>query len=90
MRMKKTVCLVTASALLLGSLSGCSLLGGKDKKAAGEAVTSYVEAISKSKFNNSKKFVVDEEDYFLEHEFDGATSSRSLMKAIHITSSSMP
>ena len=74
MTARKALSTVTASALLLGSLSGCSLMGGKDKKAAGEAVTSYVEAISKAKYGTSKKYVIDEEDYFLEHEFDGTTS----------------
>ena len=74
MEIKKTVSLVTASALLLGSLSGCSLLGGKDKAAVGEAVTGYIEAIQKGKLNNSKKFVVDEEDYFQENELDGTTA----------------
>ena len=74
MEIKKKVSLVTASALLLGSLSGCSLLGGKDKAAVGEAVTGYIEAIQKGKLNNSKKFVVDEEDYFQENELDGTTA----------------
>ena len=73
MTTRKALSLLTASAILAGSLSGCALLGGKDKKACGETVTSYVEAVSKSKFGTSKKYVLDEEDYFLEHELDGQT-----------------
>ena len=73
MTMRKALSLLTASAILAGSLSGCALLGGKDKKACGETVTSYVEAVSKSKFGTSKKYVLDGEDYFLEHELDGQT-----------------
>ncbi len=74
MTSRKALSLITAAAVLAGSVSGCSLLGGKDKTAAGEAVTNYIEAISKAKYGTSKKYVIDEEDYFLEHEFDGATS----------------
>ena len=73
MTTRKALSLLTASAILAGSLSGCALLGGKDKKACGETVTSYVEAVSKSKFGTSKKYVLDGEDYFLEHELDGQT-----------------
>lgn len=74
MTSRKALSLITAAAVLAGSVIGCSLLGGKDKTAAGEAVTNYIEAISKAKYGTSKKYVIDEEDYFLEHEFDGATS----------------
>ena len=74
MNARKTISIITASALMMGTLSGCSLLGGKDKEAVTETLTKYLEAISKSKFNNSQKYVVDSEDYFFEHEFDGQTS----------------
>ncbi len=74
MTSRKALSIITSAAIFAGSVSGCSFLGGKDKAAAGDTVESYINAISKSKFNNSKKYVVDEEDYFLENEFDDETS----------------
>ncbi|MBR1797919.1 MAG: hypothetical protein IJ757_07940 [Clostridiales bacterium] len=68
MKAKKIVGIVTTVAVLATSLSGCALLGGKDKAAIEEAATGYVDAIRDGKLKNSKKYVVDEEDYFQENE----------------------
>ena len=64
MRLRKAICTVTAAAVLMGSFAGCSLLNGKDKEAIVDVVGNYLDAIKKGKYNNSKKYVVDEEDYF--------------------------
>ncbi len=73
MNTRKTISIITASALLMGSVSGCSLFG-KDKKLVTETLTSYIEAIQEAKYKNSKKYVVDEEDYFQENELDEVTA----------------
>ena len=66
--MKKAVSLLIAASMMLSAMSGCSLLGGKDKQAVEDAATSYVEAVKNGKYKNSKKYVADEEDYFANEE----------------------
>ena len=73
MNTKKIVSAVTASTILLASVSGCSLLGGKDKAAIQEVVEGYVDAVKDGKYNKTADFVLDEEDYFQENAFDGPT-----------------
>ena len=69
MNTKKFVSMVTAASLFTLSLSGCSLLGGKDKAAIEETATSYIGYIMSGKLNKSAALVVDEEDYFQENAF---------------------
>ena len=71
MNTKKIVSAVTASSILVLSLSGCSLLNGKSKEAITETALGYIDAVKGGKFNKSLKFVADEEDYFQDHEMDG-------------------
>ena len=73
MNVRKTISMVTASAVLMGSFAGCSLLGGKDKAAVTEVVEGYVDAIKAGKYNKSADFVLDGEDYFQDEAFDGVT-----------------
>lgn len=68
MNTKKIVSLITATSVLALSMSGCALLGGKDKAAIEEVATSYIDYIKDGKLNKSLKLVVDEEDYFQENE----------------------
>lgn len=68
MKAKKIVSMVTATSVLALSMSGCALLGGKDKAAIEEVVLSYVDYIKDGKTNKSLDLVVDEEDYFQENE----------------------
>ncbi len=69
MNTKKIVSVVTASSILVLSMSGCSLLGGKDKAAIEEVATSYIDYIKDGKLNKTADLVVDEEDYFQENAF---------------------
>lgn len=80
MKTKKIVGLVTASAILLSSVSGCSLLNGKQKEAVTDAVEGYVDAVKEGKYDKSVDFVLDGEDYFQENEFDGPT--QELLNAV--------
>lgn len=84
MNTKKIVSAVTASTILLASLSGCSLLGGKDKTAITEVVEGYVDAVKSGKFNKTADFVLDGEDYFQEEAFDGPT--QELLDAVFAVS----
>lgn len=73
MNARKSICMVTATAVLMGSFAGCSLLGGKDKTAVTDAATGYIEQIMAGKYNKSAKFVTDEEDFFAAAEIDAET-----------------
>ena len=68
MNTRKFVSTVTAASLLALSLSGCSLLGGKDKEAVEEVTTQYINYIRDAKYSKSSKLVVDGEDFFVENE----------------------
>ena len=87
MNTKKVMSIVTAASMLVLSVSGCSLLGGKDRQAIEEAATGYIDAVNAGKFNKSLKFVEDEEDFFQENEIpsDQAELVAAVMGASEIT-----
>ncbi len=87
MNTKKVMSIVTAASMLVLSVSGCSLLGGKDRQAIEEAATGYIDAVNAGKFNKSLKFVEDEEDFFQENEIpsDQAELIAAVMGASEIT-----
>lgn len=74
MNTRKVLSAVTASAVLTGALSGCALLGGKDKAAVTDTVTGYIDFIMAGKYNKSAKLVEDEEDYFANEGIDEVTA----------------
>ncbi len=74
MNTRKVLSIVTASAVLTGALSGCALLGGKDKAAVTDTVTGYIDFIMAGKYNKSAKLVEDEEDYFANEGIDEVTA----------------
>lgn len=74
MNVRKSICMVTATAVLMGSFAGCSLLGGKDKTAVTDVANGYIEQIMAGKYNKSAKFVTDEEDFFASAEIDAETA----------------
>ena len=87
MNTKKVMSIVTAASMLVLSVSGCSLLGGKDRQAIEDAATGYIDAVNAGKFNKSLKFVEDEEDFFQENEIpsDQAELVAAVMGASEIT-----
>ena len=87
MNTKKVMSIVTATSMLVLSVSGCSLLGGKDRQAIEDAATGYIDAVNAGKFNKSLKFVEDEEDFFQENEIpsDQADLIAAVMGASEIT-----
>ena len=73
MNVKKSICVATASAVLMGSVAGCALFG-KDKTAVTDVTVGYIEMIMSAKYNKSAKFVADEEDFFATAEIDDNTA----------------
>ena len=70
MHTKKILSIITASALVAGSLSSCSLLAGLQRPHVYEALTSYMEAVHDSDFEHASEEVEDEEDAFLVNEMN--------------------
>lgn len=64
---KKAIGSLIAASMLLGSLSGCSLLGGgKDAEAISEAADSFVSNVVSGKPDKAAKAVQDSDEAFLE------------------------
>ena len=64
---KKAIGSLVAASMLLGSLSGCSLLGGgKDAEAISEAADSFVSSVVSGKADKAAKAVLDGDEAFLE------------------------
>ena len=64
MNIKRITGLVLASSMLVLSVGGCGILGGKDKAAVRETVGNYIAAVRDGKLKSSKKLVEDGEDFF--------------------------
>ncbi|MBO4242246.1 MAG: hypothetical protein J5883_03095 [Clostridiales bacterium] len=64
---KKAIGSLVAASMLLGSLSGCSLLGGgKDAEAISEAADSFISNVVAGKADKAVKSVQDSDEAFLE------------------------
>ena len=70
-RIKKSISILTVSALLAGAFTGCSLFDGKKKEAITEVLTSYFSKVSEAAYDEAKKFVVGKDDYFNDNAFTG-------------------
>lgn len=68
MHTRKILSIITSSAILLGTLSGCSLFDYLEKSNVTSALLKYLIAVQEADYNESSELVVDEEDAFLLNE----------------------
>ena len=68
MHSRKTLSIITSSAILLGTLSGCSLFDYLEKSNVTSALLKYLTAVQEADYNESSELVVDGEDAFLLNE----------------------
>ena len=68
MHTKKILSIITSSAILLGTLSGCSLFDYLEKSNVTSALLKYLTAVQEADYNESSELVVDGEDAFLLNE----------------------
>jgi len=68
MHSRKTLSIITSSAILLGTLSGCSLFDYLEKSNVTSSLLKYLTAVQEADYNESSELVVDGEDAFLLNE----------------------
>ena len=68
MHSRKTLSIITSSAILLGTLSGCSLFDYLEKTNVTSSLLKYLTAVQEADYNESSELVVDGEDAFLLNE----------------------
>lgn len=68
MHTRKILSIITSSAILLGTLSGCSLFDYLEKSNVTSALLKYLTAVQEADYNESSELVVDGEDAFLLNE----------------------
>ena len=68
MHTRKILSIITSSAILLGTLSSCSMFDYLEKSNVSSALLKYLTAVQEADYNESSELVVDEEDAFLLNE----------------------
>ncbi len=64
MHTKKIISVITASAMIMGTLASCSVLSGLEKPHAHEALTDYMEALHDADYEYASRIVEDGQDAF--------------------------
>ena len=80
MPIKRVLSVITASAILAGTLSSCSMFDYLEKSNITSSLLKYLTAVQAADYNESAELVVDEEDAFILNEMDD--SEAGLIAAI--------
>ena len=80
MPIKRVLSVITASAILAGTLSSCSMFDYLEKSNITSSLLKYLTAVQAADYNESAEIVVDEEDAFILNEMDD--SEAGLIAAI--------
>lgn len=70
MHLKKILSIITASALMAGALSSCSMFDYLEKSNVTSALLKYLTAVQEADYNESSELVVDGQDAFLVNEMN--------------------
>ncbi len=70
MHLKKILSIITASALMAGALSSCSMFDYLEKSNVTSAILKYLTAVQEADYNESSELVVDGQDAFFVNEMN--------------------